>query len=206
MTASCRLSLDSCSGHQGESRLRQVQFVLHLAQYFVVDGAHRPAASERFAAPCPASFARLPVARIAVTIRRNSLIVLPNQTCQAMFVPLFNLVVDGCEFVTIFEPRLFEIHHRGFDHGSSCFLFFLFVPGCSRESQRADQRRKRQTLQDQRHQNHAKRKEDDKVPLRKRRPVLQRLGQRKRRCQRKHPRIPVQPTTKICRTGGLPNF
>jgi hypothetical protein len=116
MTASCRLSLDSCSGHQGESRLRQVQFVLHLAQYLVVDA---PIVSQlQSGLPLHAQQAsrEFQIARIGMTIHRNSLIVLPNQIRQAMFVPLFNLVVDGFEFVTIFEPRLFEI--RNYTRGS----------------------------------------------------------------------------------------
>src|SRR6267378_498048 len=169
--------------HQRQPLFAQVQLVFDLSQDFIIDP---PFVAQLYG--CPPFGAQqlareLHVTRIDRGIRANLFINGSGQLRKAMLVTLFEILMDAAKLVSILLPRFLEVRQCRFDHRFSRLFFLGFVALRSRKPQRANQRRQRQSLHDQGHQDHAKRKKHDQVALWKWAPVRQRLRQCNGGCQ-----------------------
>src|SRR5579863_9854553 len=112
LTCLLPVSPAACLSHRRQPRLRQIQFMLDLAQHLIIDVS--VAAQLQSCSPlrCQQTARKLEITSIRGAIGRQAMIVLSNQIRQTVFVLLLNFAVDAREFVSIFLSRFFEMRQR----------------------------------------------------------------------------------------------
>src|SRR3984957_17657208 len=100
------------------------------------------------------------------------------QAGEAVTLEVDQFVVDRLEFGGVILASGFEVGESGFNHFAAGFFFFWIFLIRIGEAEGANERRKRESLQDEGDKNYGEGEEDYEVALRKRRAVAQIFRQR----------------------------
>ena len=121
---------------------------------------------------------------VGLILRVDSMIeiALAGERGEATFVFCDGVVVRGVEMVRVaVSAETLDFVQSGLNHDAAGFVFFGGDCALTGEAERANERRQGKALQDERHENHAKRQKDNQVALREGAAIGKSFGQRQGR-------------------------
>src|SRR6266853_2274272 len=104
-------------------------------------------------------------------------VILPDDVGKTMAVVPGEILIDRIEFDSVFLALICQICQRSFKYLPARAFFFDIGSALISETEDSNQPGKRQSLQNQGHENYAESKKDDQIALRKRASIRQSLRQ-----------------------------
>src|ERR1700733_8408604 len=150
-----------------QPRLVQILLAFQLAQSLVRDAAVVPQAQRSLAFHIEKLAGKIQISEIVLGVGLVFLPEIAAETYQTVLVVLLQIVVDLGEVGRIGSTDLFQPLLGRLEHQPARVPLFAGRSRGASQTQYADERRQRQPLHHERHQNHAERQKYDEVPMRK---------------------------------------